>query len=541
MNLNVSVPEISARQIGAVELRPAKVEKWLAQLPLLNVVETGRKLHSNLSVYNRMEIDAAVRLQLLELYRYAVKQVSLELHKRYAGLPLPLAERHKHIAEQNAELQREMAYGYKHILRHSDPPSESAGSDRDALALTIARAIQYLTEELTIAYLSYSPHAKDAWREIHNLYRHAAAVGVADIALGDTLNPGRTQMSVTDVYKQVLLLDLADPYHLPARMIAKTAHYLERWAHLAHLVPASERYEPTCQFLIDMNADRAGTVYMSDATLAQPDAFRLLNTVDLARTIHAHLTILNSEQLPEPEGLPADFFRDGGYDLLVRLINVWGVNPKRVWPRTERTKAAIEVVVGIDAIGYWVNNREVFLPSASNVGPESPRTVLGAGAKKSSERPAAEHAHSTWQIEDEGAGGMALTKQGLVGVQVRVGDVLAVRVPELNPDWAIATIRWVKSPNPSSIRIGIQRVAARAQPVLIKIVADNNESDFVPALLLPEIAALNEPQTLICPRGTYKPKRTLYLDNGYRLYRIAATRAIEVTGGFERFAFDARG
>jgi hypothetical protein len=74
---------------------------------------------------------------------------------------------------------------------------------------------------------------------------------------------------------------------------------------------------------------------------------------------------------------------------------------------------------------------------------------------------------------------------------------------------------------------------------VIKTVSEKKiESDFLPALLLPEIKPLKQPQTLITQRGICKPGVEIFMDNGYRLSRIAPTRLVETSHSFEQFSFD---
>src|SRR3970282_712356 len=116
MPLTLAVPNLAARDAGEIELQPHKVKKWLDELPLLNVAETSRKLFTTLSLHNRVDYDHKLRLELLELFRYPVSQLSLEFTKQYIGLPLPLSEKHKSVAEQNRQFQLELANGYKRIV-----------------------------------------------------------------------------------------------------------------------------------------------------------------------------------------------------------------------------------------------------------------------------------------------------------------------------------------------------------------------------------------------------------------------------------------
>ena len=129
---DLSVPGCSNRLVSEVELHPAKVEQWLASLPLLNLSQGGRQLHATLTTYNRMEIDPAVRLKLLELYRQPIRHIVAELQKQYVGMLLPLPEKNKKAAEQDRQFQLELAYGYKYVVlahaRHPHPLGER--SDR---------------------------------------------------------------------------------------------------------------------------------------------------------------------------------------------------------------------------------------------------------------------------------------------------------------------------------------------------------------------------------------------------------------------------
>ena len=539
MPLVLSVPGLSARNPDDMELQPPQVKKWLEDLPLLNIAETSRKLLSTLSIHNRVEFDDTLRLQLLELFRYPVNQISLELAKQYIGQPLPLSEKHKTITELNRQLQMEMANGYKRLVLNR----ATKGGDRKELAttaLTIQRAICCLIDVLAVSYQTYSPDPPETWKEIHTLYTHAEGLKLADVEMDDPLNKTLSRNKISHVYKQALLLDFSDPFHLPPRMVDRVRHYLDRWASLAHLTDVAPTYNPTCQFLIDREKDRAGIVYSAETLLdGHSPPYRLLNTVELARLAHTQLTLLKNGQLPPLEGLQENFFQESGQDLLKRIISAWGVNPQRNFRRSHRSGHQVDIAVGLDAINYWINGGRKFVVSSSFVGPIPQRTQLGIEEKKTAAARMSEREYSTWDVEDESAGGLALSKTGQINVPVHVGDLVISRPPGIGSAWSVGVIRWVKSPGSSNIEIGIQHLAPSAEPAVIKTVSENKvESDFLPALLLPEIKPLKQPQTLIAQRGLAKPGMEIFMDNGYRLSRIAPTRLVETSHSFEQFSFD---
>jgi len=123
-------------------------------------------------------------------------------------------------------------------------------------------------------------------------------------------------------------------------------------------------------------------------------------------------------------------------------------------------------------------------------------------------------------------------------MSVQVGDLVMTRTPGEGNPWGVGVIRWIRSTGSSNIEIGIQHLAPRADPVVIKIVTeDDKESDFLPGLLLPEVKPLKQPQSLITQRGIHKPGVQIYMDNGLRLYKIEPTALIEANHSFEQFQF----
>jgi len=539
MSLTLNVPPLSSRVLMSVELRPARVQQLISELPMLNVVETSRRLFSMINVNNRIEIEDEARLELLELYRKPVHDLSIELQRHYLGQALPLTDRQKVVAEQSRQFQIEMAFGYKRIVLSDARASEATARSPEAVATAIQRAIRHLAEAIAISYEIYSPYPLGAWKEVHALYHYAESLQLTDVQVEDALNKTVPTSSIAHVYKQALLLDVADPYHLPARLTAKVQRYLDRWANLAVILPAAPDFDSTCQFLIERNSDHAGIAYTRQTELDHPEQYRLLNTVELARLTHMHLSTLRQGQRPEADGLDEEFFTEDPSDLLRRLINVWGVHPRRTFRRNARTQHKMEIAIGLNAINYWLNGGSRFVVSSTFVGPMPQRTLVGSNERKSMyiEQPDLEYA--AWDVLEESAGGFSATRRGTIRSRVRIGDLLAVRVPNAGNPWNLAAVRWARTASPTEIEIGVQRIAPSAEAIVIKLMTDDGkESDFLPALRLPHIAALNQPASLITHCGVFRPRRTLFVDDGTQLTHVVATQTLEVTSAFERFQFE---
>ncbi len=534
MALQFTIPEQSGAY--ADDVRVSDTERWFANLPLLNAAETSHNLFNALAALNRRPVESESRLKVLELFRRPILQVCDEHQKRYIGQPLPLSQDGKLVAERVRQFQVEMAYGYKHVVLGWGQADKRGSPDRSELALAIQRAIRYLTEVLAKSYELYAPSPEGTWREIHQLYRYAEIEGITEVPIRDELNSAVAQSTVSHVYKQALLLDFSDPYHLPARLLQKISRYLDAYAPLAQLTLAIAALRPDCQFLINLVNDRAGVANIENPPITTEAQYRLLTTVELARVMHQQLSALQGGHLPPEDALGKDFYANRGQEMLMRLITSWGVNPKRYFPRTTKRGMKIEVISGIDTINCWANGGSVFVLSTKEVGPQPMRTQISSIARHDSSQSCDQAPGEAWDLVDESAGGFSLEKTDAKDERVQVGDLIATRTLGQASGWGIAVVRWARSSGPDNLEMGVQRLAPGAEPTAV-LPSDAPASDFKMALRLPEIKPLRQPETLITPRGMFKLHRILLLDNGYRTYQIRVTKLINVTGSFEQFQF----
>ena len=533
MDLRFALPDITHGT--PTESRPNQLKRWLADLPMLNVAEASQMLFRAISVLNRSEVEDRVRGKLMDLYRPPVRAICAEAGKLYIGLPLPLPEKNKLVVERVCQFQTEMAYGYKRMVSQAARKAKLSGAEKEDLAFAIQRALYYLMQVLAKSFELYASSPAGTWYEIHQLYRYAEIEGITEMPVADELNGTLPKSSISHVYKQALLLDFCDPYHLSVRMLEKIRRYLDRWASHTHISMAVAALRPDCQFLINLNNDRAGVVNIESQPITTEARYRLLTTVDLTQVMHQQLAALQMGPSPDPEGLEQDFFANQGEEMLLRLISSWGLNPKRYFPRSIHQDRYLDVATGIDAINFFVNGATEFNRSTHEVGPQPRRTQIGGtlGLAAANQRV---WQSVVWNLVDESAGGFSLRKSDPHLEKIRVGDLIATKAPHQNSPWNIAVVRWVRSTGPHDIDLGAQRLAPGGEAVaLLPVDAVNGE--YIKALLLPEVAALRQTPTLIAPRGLFKPHRALVLDNGYCTHPIHVTKLINVTATFEQFRF----
>lgn len=553
MNLDLSLPEIIESKDSDIEIRPGKLASWLESLPVLNLVDTSHKIHRALSATNRIKIDDKTRLKLLEAYRQPIASICDELEKDFNGNSLPLSTKALQSASRARGLQVEMAYGYK-ILSQSMAQSLNGkikDKQRKHLAFTAQRAIFYLASSLYYSYISYHPAIPGVWKEIHQLYNFALQYQATDIELEDSLNVAGSKSSVSKNYKKAILLDLSGPYHLPGRSVQNVYHCLDQWSQLADLSTATTLPKDSCQFLISHDKDSAGEIYNSSSVdAAQLKDYLMLNTLKLARHVHARLKSLHSGDIPEENGIKAGMFtEESSRELLTSLVSAWGVNPKRNFRRVSRKGDTVDIALGIESINFWLNGGEALVLSSEFVGPMPQKksrlgTLYMQGTEQSSGDATSIELENNpdlnyieWNIIDESAGGLALATSRATHQHTKAGDIMGIRGSN-GSHWEIVVVRWIKNTDAETISIGVQRLAPDAVAISINVLDESGENTaFKLALLLPALPALKQAATIAAEKSSLGHGQKFFMDNGYQMNEAKATRVIESTTAFERFEF----
>jgi len=552
MDLGLSLPNLVEKTGDEVELRVGKLASWLDSLPILNLVDTSYKIHQGLSATNRTRLDDKARLNLMETYRQPVATICDELEKEFIGKPLPLSTKALQAANRARALQTEMAIGYK-ILAQSFA-TELNGKIKDKvktqLALAVQRAIYHLASSLYYSYISYHPAMPGTWKEIHKLYGFASMYESTDIEVDDALNLAKGKSSVSKNYKNAILLDLSGPYHLPGRSVKNICAGLDVWGDFATLEPATSLPKDSCQFLITRERDTSGEIY--DGKNIEPSRLKnylMLNTLELARRVHARLKALNSGKAVEENDVKSGIFtEENSRELLSKLVSSWGVNPKRNFRRISRKGDAVEVALGIESINFWLNGGESLTLSSEFVGPMPQKSKMGTlymeTASSDQRSPTSAELEKNpelnfvaWDVIDESAGGIALSTSRVKHQRTKVGDIMAVRDGKTN-QWEIVVIRWIKNLDAETVSVGTQRLAPDAVPIAINVLDDSGaDSKFKPALLLPAMQALKQPATIVAEKSSLHRGQQFFMDNGYQMNEAHATRVLESTTAFERFEF----
>jgi len=542
-NLTLPAPRVSA---WVVETTPADTETWLAGLVLAEPSQTAQQLYQALYTLNRMELDPNIRVRIMELYREPVANTVSNLQSHFSRFALPLRPRLKQLSDFLRQLHIEMSYGYKHVLTAA--MDETKPWDNDAVLLAVARAIEALGNALLRCYQVYMPAPSGLWKEIHSLYWFAEQNDRHRQDLS-TLNGGQS-LSVNQAYLQVLLLGLCGPYQLPLGEVLRVQSFLARWAERAEINSRLESVDPTGSFLLDLESDHPATPFPRDVSMAMHarPGLRAVNAVPLARTVHGFILRLQKGEPPRAMNLGFETVGSACIESLKRMLRFWAMAGRRHFTRRQR-KQPLSLCVGLPAIHFFASGQNPFIdpraqlrmnddsataPSSADLEAEA-KASTGSGATPG-EGSQLFRVDNLWQLRDESAGGLLISKTGDVGSSIRVGDLVGIHDAALD-QWRIGVARWVKSPDTQQVEMGVEMLAPHARPIAI-VPAGAAEVAATPALLLPAVEALRQPASIIVARGTCQRGEDVVLwrsDQAPR--RVRVLNVVEQTNTYSQIVF----
>ncbi|MCW8919065.1 MAG: hypothetical protein OQL08_09670 [Gammaproteobacteria bacterium] len=555
--IGLTIAERNPPTSTSFNYRGNALEQWVRDLPLGNVGAMSKLLYNALREVNRLAISWRDRQRFLELLRQPAEYVQQQLQQRYTGIAFPLPPKTQQVVELAKALSGEMALGYKTAIEEM-LASSFLSRDNKALIELIHRAVHYLSCALLTSYKTYSSHPEDTWFELHMLYLHAEHKGVHTKRIKDSENRALPKSSIARLYKQILLLALASPYRMRQGEAHAVYHALARWAGHAHIIPYNDPSAAEALFVVHMDSDDSPDFQAFDHRDCNTELCRLVDTRQLSHVLQEELEQLRSDGKND-EGISAE--------LLYRLIRCWGVAPKRSFSRNDKD-ATLEVVVGLSSLHRALATErgdqsqllrdKAQYQSKSVVGVSQPtnndiwnifsRDKLSHqydNYKKQTEpkpeKVVEKVVRQNWQIRNESAGGYRLAIEQNDGAKVQVGELLGLRHRYSEQPCEAGVIRWMRQPADGGLELGVQVLAPEVVPVMLhNTKRDGKAAESQPALLLPAVAAIGLPATLLTPILLFEVGMELQLHHPEQDIRIVLVERGQQTGSFTQFRFESK-
>ncbi len=534
--LAVSVPKIRARRPLAAEVRPRRVEHWLASLPRASARDSAERLLQALFGQNRTSLDAENRLSIMELYREPVIAAAEVLRQDSATLSYPLSGRSLELYSLVAKLLTEVANGYKIV---ANDISDKGKSNKADLVLALQRATHFLGQVLVNAYQTYATCPAGVWRELHHIYLYAENHRLLNfpIAAPDSNSPDGL-CTITDSYQQICLLGACHPYGLLQDECIKMYKLFLHWQSSAQISSEVVKKDPTGRFIISVNSDSPPVPAIKTQPVEATDHLRLLNALDVLREVHSVLRNLKHDlALGSLSSTMVKIGVDANdVDLLRRVGRfLTGVKSKRRSLRIEKD-VQISLCCGVSSIHYYMNGEKRLAAGPDVRNPESDEQSdtgspssnddaeryidlseldLGAPAndtgvdrtESNSWQSRVVHQIHACRTKNESASGMCLHVTRPSSLQVHVGDVIAIQEP-IDKRWRVGVVRWLRCLSDAGMDLGIEMLGPEARAVAIK---RESHSMYFEGLMLPGNQALKSPTSLIVSRGINQPGEKLFV------------------------------
>lgn len=558
-HLLLRVPTPTKQGLTFCDATPRDLKRWIAGLPKANLGETARQLYQALIELNQVLTPSDNRLQLLELLRPEVYFVCQHLERHFLNQAIVLDERPRKVANLCQALQNHLAIGYKLIIsRLAAQPNR----ERNALlGAALQRAVHSLNGPLIRTSQLYCPVPEGLWLELHQLYLIARRHELHQVVIRDPLARHTQGLSVEQGYIVALLIGCSRCNQMRQSAIARLAEALEAWSTLVNLQSGGQ---PNSIFAVAPQLDGPPRY----TSLFQPSELQGALGIDptpLVDAIKDHLALLPEERtrsrLPVPDGFTLD--------MLQHAAAAWGDISERTFQRTQGT-GSMTLCIGMSALNYYLANGRAFseilkqpVNTAASFKPMSGEPDVWANAhdarrvndwdnglpfeeieypKPASEQEAQNGTGESFPtfalaIVNHSPGGYCLSWPKEVPSQLQAGEILGIRD---NPQqgWSVAVVRWIRQVRGGGTQMGIELIAPHAQSCGLQLVRKSEQnSQYLRALLLPEIAAISRPATLITPRLPFQEGSKVLINiNGQERRAVLSQKQVS-TGSFSQFEY----
>lgn len=502
----------------SVLLNEKDLQKWLTELPMMNVVETVKALHQALVPFNELQMDDSLRLKLLEHYRQAIDEIFYSYDEmRLKQLPVSNEVRQE-LKADIMWLYLELANGYKIVVKHALDAGLTPRKD-SSLLLAIYRSMEQIIHALVNAYRNHQASPPLAYLEINQLYLIAEAHAATDKKVNSAKRESAVP-TISNLYKQFILLAIAEPMNMPEGMAFDLFFILEQFARQCSIsdMPASSHWI----YMINLReASLPRRLSQSGDTKADAD-IRYFDADAVNQVIEARIEELQQVEQGMMEAQEAK---------LLQFYNQRINDTATVTTTTTGTKAGskqVHLSFGLEATHYFMSDGHYAAYQAA--GTES----FGIEVRDIDERDDLNELEDWYISETDRNGKMLVAPYDISRQDIEIGTLVGIYEQSGNdkpPVFTLATVRWLPVDESEGEKIGLQIIPGRPQPV---ICADPQTESNYPCLHLPPVTVMKQPASLIVPGTLYQKGKSLDLQV------IDGRRSIELLDIIDQTAFVTR-
>ena len=529
MSANKLPPEYIPRSAG-------KARTWAAELPITNLGETTRCLYMGLVDFNQSRVSPSNRIDIADTLRAPAKIVLKNLQRHLSHRAFPLPKKSQRIFELKQSLLLELAGAYQ--LAAIDMLTTSSIIKKPLLK-AIYSAMDYMAQVLLQSFMVYAKTRDTLWHDMHHLYLLACENKLENIVV---VQDKKQFSTISDIYKYVNLLALANPYSLRQGEIEKLDQLFRVIFPLVKIHLNADHIKTELTYIIHLNSDtHAALVPVSD--ILNSPTIRVLDLSSLIQKLDKYISTI------EDQDTPSDyyFFTDFGISLAKRLVFHFTRVRNRGFNRYVKNEE-ISVVTGlVDVVTVINDSHKVEVTSD----PDDDDYIFAAlnydvapnGSRIEKNVPDSDESTvlvQTWHIENSSVGGYGICWRENLPSGARVGEIIALKAQGDNDDtWQVGTIRWLEFVKGDGLCAGVEFLAPHIIPVeAIQIINRNVPQTFpMSGLMLPPIDGIRPEPELVFKAQTFKSGDHIKIQQANREETVCLTHRDECTGSFGIFGY----
>jgi len=586
--------QIPARDNNAsVNVNPSvdHIQRILEGLPLANPAECCLKITKLVYQLNRAPIDVKVRIRIMAILLPLFDDIANSLRNNYTNATLPLSDKRQQLAMAVRRLLVEMSHAYKIIVMDM---VEQRAPENSFLPQAIYYAITILSRLLVDNYTLYATEPRLAWLEINQLYHYAEQRGFNDSVL-EPLNAKHepTPASVSRAYKRIVLLALANPYHLMRGEAIRMFKRLQDWCKHCNISSLHNARLPDGRLFVDLAVDAPPMYAPKTQNGLKTIEARLLEITGLLASLDAETRRITIEC--KNNASQSNLGRRMERDMYFRWAEAWGLRRERMSLRKAKHTPA-RILCGVTAAHHFISGGKTFTPEKDEIRLRGHHTDKAGAADLSLSL--VPESHQPWLQEDEKTTMRGLSKtrdsqfdaltntsdkdlwvkvfttsddivdemtglpksgsapvpceirnlnQGGFGIYspsnsnfpARVGELIASQTDTDPHVWAIGSSRWMRLNDKQGFEMGVKLISEDASAVGIKATQGIGKgSEYYRGLLLPNLDPIENPTTLITPAAVYDVGTLLIMSTVSHLIYVKLTRQLEATSSYSHYQFD---
>ena len=539
-------------------LRTKQLAHWAAELPIGNTTVAAHQMLERLKTLNRSRYSGKERIQLHNTLRPVFQELTFSVRQPLRQANIPLDRQQLYRVALLHELLEQMATGYKLVVSELAMTPNLREYDTMLLTEAVYLAMCYLNQRLVDAYSMYAPEPKQVWSDLNQLYQFAEARQIhtnqIDEPYPDTPLP--VYLNIDFVYKRMILLALAEPYHLMQYEADDMYRIVASSVHACVIEPFTEIVTQG-DYAVDLDADIGPRFITRDQNWQPVDARSIdISMVKTQLNVHLHRLLRSNASNAEFEHV--SLLERQQRDMLLRLADAWNASLVRKAQRFI-LDAQVELTSGLSAAHHFISDQQHFTPEVdelkliSNIDEASiddnSNTVIVTAYRDALQK---DRRHSTeqfalnpWWQRNVSPIGIALNcQQSVNSIDIRVGELVIYRfMGKRTQRWQTGVTRWLQhqfdDESESIVNIGIMNISNGAIPVGIKAIQGlGSGTDYFRALMIPKNVSVQQTRSLIVPAMLYDVRTVLAVNMKNKLFYARLKRVILSTRSFTQFDFE---